>query len=791
MFMGSIAFERIPPEGHHVGLSPELLGISGALLALLMVDNIILVLAYSSSAFYARSWNRTYTAVLASQVLSMTLCHSVPFVWLRAGRVLLVLCKLERFQPTVLAILRTFPRVFTVLLIYAVVVSFYAILGQLLFGNLYKELDIEYTNAFQFSTSKQSEIIRFLRSFVSLFVLTTTENYPGIMYPALLRGNPIVALLFFGSFCILLLYLVMNVVLAATYDGWKNEHSHQLLRLRVVRYHNLLVAWQVLLDEGTTLMSIDRWCELVGVLKPSVSFKDMRQMFFFMDKDRSGGITRTEFILHACDALRFDFQRWRRKNELLRRRDTGFLCLHDVVISDSKRHFLQRLIRSPWFQLLLYLTITLNTVLMASRRWNDKDEVFSIIPPEWEVALSLLISVILVAEQGIKFLVFPPLECWPFRAHCDLVLSLLCIIGTWGSGSRPSSAYQTASHETSAGFQVLSVCRILLLLRFLTTSNRVVKEISTTWRIRFPLLNFIFIFLLVIYTYACVGVSLMHGLLPARTLYDGDPGETWVDDASVGQSIVNMNNYGDCFLALMQISVDNNWQDILWANTIQAGPTRFRQFMIGVYFCSFFVLMGWFGLNILTALVIETYDVAKARAEQEESRRKREAGQPTDAAPSSGPGLLQDQSLGGCMRCGEAQCAVFVPSRFDPNMCQCGHAALYHMRLPSRANPPPRVARAQHNAASAPDGQDYAEEDDNELFQAGWSAFQQTKGLELTEEVPQYRANFNAREDLQNIEVMTRLRHDMNQTAERLKQTHLTMKDQFRSLLRRRGIASI
>ena len=91
-------------------------------------------------------------------------------------------------------------------------------------------------------------------------------------------------------------------------------------------------------------------------------------------------------------------------------------------------------------------------------------------------------------------------------------------------------------------------------------------------------------------------------------------GETWVDDASVGQSIVTMNNYGDCFLALLQISVDNNWQDILWANTIEAQHMSYLQRgFVGLYFCSFFVFMGWFGLNILTALVIETYDVAKSK----------------------------------------------------------------------------------------------------------------------------------------------------------------------------------
>ena len=50
----------------------------------------------------------------------------------------------------------------------------------------------------------------------------------------------------FVSFVILGIYLILNVLLAATYSGWKQMHKEQLLTLRVHRYHNLLVAWQVL-----------------------------------------------------------------------------------------------------------------------------------------------------------------------------------------------------------------------------------------------------------------------------------------------------------------------------------------------------------------------------------------------------------------------------------------------------------------------------------------------------------------------------------------------------------------
>ena len=34
---------------------------------------------------------------------------------------------------------------------------------------------------------------------------------------------------------------------------------------------------------------------------------------------------------------------------------------------------------------------------------------------------------------------------------------------------------------------------------------------------------------------------------------------------------------------------------------------------MSLYFCSFFVLVGWFTHNILVALIIETYDIAKSK----------------------------------------------------------------------------------------------------------------------------------------------------------------------------------
>lgn len=376
LFMLSIAFEKIPPsKGTQVDVTGWLVGLNWGLLGLLVADSLVLSAAFGWP--WRRPWGLTYSLALACEVVALFLDTSPRWVWLRSGRVVIMLCKLESFQPTVVAMATTFGqrRVFIVMFIYLVVVSFYALIGQVLFGDLYRHLDTEYTGAFLFpgkgsealadGKNVRSNLVLFLHSFVSLFVLTTTENYPGIMYPALIRGNRLVALLYFGSFCILILYLVLNVVLAATYNGWKQQHRHLLLKNRVRRYQNLLIAWQLVMatpkprvestygqrgtivgsgaDRGSYVYSRDygdgrlsvkepqqqqqqqpdanhvkmprsRWIAMLRVTKPRTREENMSDMFSFIDRDGSGYISREEFTLHICDALRFDFakvcERW-------------------------------------------------------------------------------------------------------------------------------------------------------------------------------------------------------------------------------------------------------------------------------------------------------------------------------------------------------------------------------------------------------------------------------------------------------------------------------------------------
>jgi hypothetical protein len=466
-------------------------------------------------------------------------------VWLRAFRVVPVLCKLERFQPTMAAMLHTFAhkRVQTVLAIFFACVAVFALYGQVFYGHLYGNLDTEYTDAFSFPVGQGygadghgSNAPHFFRAAASLFILSTDENYPGIAYPAMFRGS-VVNLAYFATFFILSKYLILNVLLAATYSAWKSEHSSQLLNLRLSRYHSLLLAWQVLLDDaplsrGGVRMDEHTFMQLMdaveanqvinytpgwqgvssGVRKlmrrAAAREQERKTMFAFMDRDHSGFITKKDFVLHVCDALRLDFK----KHNRLDFKKGGFCCL-----GARARAVVDAVHNSQAFVVAANVTVGVALLPLLCRTWvhdnGGGSHVECALPASFEVSLAVGCATLFALEQAANLLLLPPLECWPAHKQADLLLCTAYVAGTVGTyfGSLQTSG--RSDSNDSRGFIVAgpmerfyASARILLVLRFLTLSFKVRQEMATTWRVRAAILNFVMITIVVLYTYACVGV---------------------------------------------------------------------------------------------------------------------------------------------------------------------------------------------------------------------------------------------------------------------------------------------
>ena len=75
----------------------------------------------------------------------------------------------------------------------------------------------------------------------------------------------------------------------------------------------------------------------------------------------------------------------------------------------------------------------------------------------------------------------------------------------------------------------------------------------------------------------------------------------------------------ETLLALFQIAVTNNWQDIMFINIVDGAKVN----MWGsLFFIVYFVVVVWFGTNIMGAVVIEAYVTAVDRREKEGKARR-------------------------------------------------------------------------------------------------------------------------------------------------------------------------
>lgn len=140
------------------------------------------------------------------------------------------------------------------------------------------------------------------------------------------------------------------------------------------------------------------------------------------------------------------------------------------------------------------------------------------------------------------------------------------------------------------------------------------------------------------------------------------------------------------------------------------------------------------------------------------------------------------------MRCGTHKCAVFVASAHNPKVCVCGHAAMYHVDKLATFDPLAHGSTVKGTVygGTSPFQGDQHDQDDLSMYQQGWKNFQDTRGLERFEEVPQYDNEFSAEDDLDDPMFLADLADAVKETAAELNESVLSMRHQFRSHLQNR-----
>uniref|UniRef100_A0A2R5L484 Putative two pore calcium channel protein n=1 Tax=Ornithodoros turicata TaxID=34597 RepID=A0A2R5L484_9ACAR len=194
----------------------------------------------------------------------------------------------------------------------------------------------------------------FYDSFVNLFVLLTTSNFPDVMMPYYARSKW--AAFFFVIFLLVHLYFLMNLLLAVVYERFSSLEKEKFRKLLLHRRKACQQAFRLLVNRATpSSLYFVHFEGLMKYLKPRAKRQDVYLMFKTMDVDRKGFLNKDDFlqIYGACTLT------WERQWS-----DSPWFC-------ELKRPFERKLFQGAYkLATCKWTHMTIYTVIAASFVWH-------------------------------------------------------------------------------------------------------------------------------------------------------------------------------------------------------------------------------------------------------------------------------------------------------------------------------------------------------------------------------------------------------------------------------------
>ena len=191
------------------------------------------------------------------------------------------------------------------------------------------------------------------RSFISLFVLLTTANYPDVMMKSYASSSA--ATIFFISYLSINLYFLMNLMLAVVYDAFTTTMKDKFRRLYLHKRKAAQHAFGLLVTkEKPDQVSFQHFEGLIKQHKPSASQTEAYLMFKVLNNSGTGYLKIEEFygIYDACtyswDVSRIEAAWYSKLNETSRQ-----------ILS-----WIQKIISSAWFEYMVYFVVFANGVIL-------------------------------------------------------------------------------------------------------------------------------------------------------------------------------------------------------------------------------------------------------------------------------------------------------------------------------------------------------------------------------------------------------------------------------------------
>ncbi|KAM9382157.1 two pore channel protein 2-like [Phaethornis superciliosus] len=443
----------------------------------------------------------------------------------------------------------------------------------------------------------------YLEIVFDLYVLVTTANSPDVMMPAFDFSSWYA--LFFIAFVIVNTYIFMSLFLAVVYNNYKKHLKNEIRTLAYMKRRKMTEAFNLLKEEEGAQFVVReaRWKQLVKLVSPDISNSHRELLLRISDDEQKGFVDKKSFV-QLADLLNIQVI-------TLKIRSHPLGQWMPRVYNSAVSRFLRSMVRHRGFVWTYDVIILINAIFIAL-----DEETPYISYTEWVFLALYIIEILLKVYTYEPRAFFGKNQFWNW-------FDTLIIFAALTATTLNATLKSTTKYNSQQILDIVFILRVLRLIRIVDSIQRFRVIMNTLINIVPTMLTFGGLTLVVYCVFAIIGMELFHGKIQFFPANSNAPHALECGNPALKDSLFargkycknNFNNFASSFIVLMELTVVNQWHDILslWSLTpiilfangfanVTAQPAK-------LYFIAFHIVMVIIIVNIFVSFILEAFFV--------------------------------------------------------------------------------------------------------------------------------------------------------------------------------------
>ncbi|KAJ8044123.1 Two pore calcium channel protein 1 [Holothuria leucospilota] len=422
-----------------------------------------------------------------------------------------------------------------------------------------------------------------IHSFINLFILQTTANYPDVMMPA--YNSSRWSAVFFILFLLLELYFLTNVLLAVVYNTFTDVEKEKFKKLYLHKREGASMAFRRLCSrKHQGLVSLNHFQGLMRYYRPNLSKRDILLAFHTLNSSGTGFLNLSEFT----NIYEVSLLQWK---EI---KDDKLYFENFLSPLDKPFRAIHWLVNQVVFEMIIYIVISVNgvvfivtTIVTTEKLANEADVMEALQVVHWyDIAFVSFYGV----ECIIKIIGLGLLKYFGNAWNVfDFFVTFLAIAGI---------VFQIAE----AHFYFVVILRPLRLLRLFKV-RKSYRDVAATVRVLLPrMFSMGLVIIIMYYFYAIVGMELFSDAKLENCCQNTSFRE-YYSNSSAHIQYFWLNNFEhilNTYVTLFELTVGNNWHIIMGAIAETVSEWSIVYFFI-------FYLSSMVVVTVTVAFILEAF----------------------------------------------------------------------------------------------------------------------------------------------------------------------------------------